>query len=804
MSKPRWLLGLVFLVAVPLQAQQFGAWAAVDGDEIMITELESLTDPATIHVYERSGDGWTETGSLQLPPIPGHEAGGGDYFGRFVIRDGETLLIGSTAIDMDADGQSDGGVLVYRRSGDEWTFDTLLRPESVPMGVSFGRFAAMGDDHLFVTALGDNESRGGVWVFERDGRGGWRESGKITPGPDAPALEFFGWGLDFDGERLIAGAVQNYQNGWGAARIFSRDGSGAWVEEAELTPDSLYRQAAYGQTVGWLDGRALVSALFADQGRGAVFVYDRDEMTGEWTQSLMLTAPDRQQGAVFGQTIEVVGDEVWIGAPGADGAGRVYRFAYDPDTGRFGDVHKLAGLEQEPGDSFGTFVAAGDGVAIVSQLGDDFGLGSAIVLARSGEEWSPEQKLLGPDPAALPAIAGGEVECGDDGMADQFTCSNVEILSFLPVSAIGGGRGSQTNDVWGWTDPQTNREYALVGRRDGTSFVDVTDPVNPVFLGDLPKTPGSRGNTWRDIKVYEDHAYIVADGAGDHGMQVFDLTRLRDVTSPPVTFEPDQLYEGIASAHNIVINEASGTAYAVGSNSGGETCGGGLHMIDIHDADRPTFIGCFQDTETGIAGTGYSHDAMCIMYDGPDTEHVGREICFGSNENALSIADVTDKRNPVKLSSAAYPNVAYAHQGWITEDHRYFFMNDEGDENAAQNDSTIDMPGTRTLVWDVADLDDPVMIKEHFGETLTIDHNLYIVDDLMYQSNYVSGLRILDISDPENPEEVGFLDTVPWDESITFDGSWSNYPFFESGTIVVTSGKEGVFFVRYRRPELVP
>ena len=227
-------------------------------------------------------------------------------------------------------------------------------------------------------------------------------------------------------------------------------------------------------------------------------------------------------------------------------------------------------------------------------------------------------------------------------------------------------------------------------------------------------------------------------------------------------------------------------------------------MIDIHDPTSPEFVGCFQDTNTGNAGTGYSHDAMCVEYDGPDSEHDGKEICFGLNENNLSIADVTDKDNPVALSHASYPNVAYAHQGWITEDHRYFFMGDEGDEGAAQNDPDLEMPGTRTLIWDVADLDDPVLVKEHFGESTTIDHNLYIKGDLMYQSNYVSGLRVLDISDPENPEEVGFFDTVPDDEGINFNGSWSNYPFFASGTIVVTSGSEGVFFVKYRRPELVP
>jgi choice-of-anchor B domain-containing protein len=366
------------------------------------------------------------------------------------------------------------------------------------------------------------------------------------------------------------------------------------------------------------------------------------------------------------------------------------------------------------------------------------------------------------------------------------------VLSFMPVRELGGERGVQVNDVWGWTDSRTGKEWAIVGRYDGTSFIDVSDPSNPVYAGNLPMHAGSQPNSWRDIKVYRDHAYIVADGAGQHGVQVFDLARLRDVqpAAMPATFTEDAHYDRVASAHNIVINEETGFAYAVGVNSGGETCGGGLHMIDIREPKTPKFAGCFQDTQTGNQGTGYSHDAQCVTYHGPDEQYKGREICLGSNENALSIADVTTKGEPVAISRASYPNVGYAHQGWLDEQHEYFYMNDEGDEMAG----TIDH--TRTLVWDVRDLDDPVLAKEYFGPSTSSDHNLYIVGNLMYQSNYVSGLRIVDISNRTAPNEVGYFDTVPWNELPGFDGSWSNYPFFPSGTIVVTSGKEGVFLLR--------
>jgi len=360
----------------------------------------------------------------------------------------------------------------------------------------------------------------------------------------------------------------------------------------------------------------------------------------------------------------------------------------------------------------------------------------------------------------------------------------------MPIADIGGDNVTNLNDIWGWTDPQTGHEYALVGRTDGTAFVDVTDPLNPVYVGQLMLHAGATPNAWRDIKVYKDHAFIVADAAGLHGMQIFDLNLLRAATVFPTTFSESAHYDGFGSAHNIVIDEETGFAYAVGISFAGQTCGGGLHMINIQNPEAPVFAGCFSHTGTGRAGTGYTHDAQCVVYHGPDPDHQGREICFGSNETALSIADVTDKSNPVAISSANYPNVGYVHQGWLTEDQRYFFQDDELDEYLGF------VGQTRTLVWDVTDLDDPQVSTEYNAATTSIDHNLYIIQDRAYQSDYTSGLHILDISDPGNPKEVGFFDTTPDNDAPVFAGTWSVYPYFASGTLVLSSIGEGLFVVK--------
>ena len=806
--------GLLFVPAA--DAQQFGETVVLSESRIIVSEpidpsaAPAESTPRSLYVYERGDGGWAQTGTLRAP-----EHDGPDYFGRFVVADGDRLLVGATALDEDGDGESDGSVLVFSETGDGWEFESYLRPASVPLGSSFGRFAALAGDLLVVTALG-YEGTGGAWVFERGAGGDWVEQGILTPSDPDPQQEFFGWGAHTDGERVIVGAFAGPQLP-GAAYVFGRDAGGAWVQEARLglTGDEAQPGAAIALdraptiSVGVDGDHAMLGLPGLDEGAGAVLLYER-RSSGDWVRNGSLAAFDRQPGAGFGATFTAHDGELWVAAPGADRFGAIYAFDWDAEARRFGSASKInAGASTDAGDGFGISVSAAGDLAVVGQPWDDGSMGSAVVLERRDGRWAETAKIFIPE-ERRPLATLAEVECGEDGMADQFTCDQVDVISFLPLDRIGGtDRGIETNDVWGWTDPVTGREYAIVGRTDGTAFIDISNPEAPAYLGSLPKTPGSITNSWRDIKVYADHAFVVADGAGRHGMQVFDLTRLRDVRNAPVEFDADALYDGIASSHNIVINEETGTAYSVGSNGGGETCGGGLHMIDVREPKDPRFIGCFADDGSRYQGRGYTHDAQCVNYRGPDAEHLGKEICFGANESYLSIADVTDPENPVSLATQNYAAVAYAHQGWLTEDHRYFYQNDEGDEmasvNAAQQAGTEpDMRGTRTLVWDVSDLDDPVLVGEHFGETFTIDHNLYIVGDLMYQSNYVSGLRVLDISDRENPREVGFFDTVPWDESVTFDGSWSNYPFFASGTIVVSSGKEGVFFLKYRRPELVP
>jgi choice-of-anchor B domain-containing protein len=364
-----------------------------------------------------------------------------------------------------------------------------------------------------------------------------------------------------------------------------------------------------------------------------------------------------------------------------------------------------------------------------------------------------------------------------DGFADIYPCQHMDLAAYMPLAEI--GEGANTNDVWGWVSPATQKEYALVGVSNGTAFVDVSDPVNPVYLGLLPTH--TTNNLWRDLEAFNNYCFIGSEAAG-HGLQIFDLLQLDNVTNPPITFENTAHYDGFGNSHTINIDPVSGYLYAMGT----QTFSGGLHIVDINDPLNPTLAG-------GFAEDGYTHDGFAITYPGPDADWFGKEIVMACNADALTIVDVDDKSDCQYISTLNYPNLGYVHQGWFTKDYKYFLLNDELDEQDL-------MQLTRTHIFDVQDLDNPVYMGFHEFETTSIDHNLYVLDQFVYESNYRSGVRVLDASRTFNTElkEIGYFDLFPTNDLPLFSGTWSNYPYLPSGINLATSMYDGFFIIQPR------
>ena len=312
-------------------------------------------------------------------------------------------------------------------------------------------------------------------------------------------------------------------------------------------------------------------------------------------------------------------------------------------------------------------------------------------------------------------------------------------------------------------------------------------------------------SVWRDVKVYDHFAIIVSEAAG-HGLQIFDLERLDPSHARhdkrDGVYDPDArtTFGGsLGSAHNVVVNEETARAYAVGvwSPQGyGYLCNGGMFGVDLRDPADPKSLGC-------VFTDAYVHDAQCVVYRGPDAEHFGREICFlftGDDVRVVDVTDASDGGGDVTLSKLNYEGVRYAHQGWLTCDHTSVFVDDELDEGGAV--------GTKTYVLDVADLDAPRVRFVHEADIGVIDHNQYVNGAFLYQANYAGGLRVLDISDAEldgdaakatgrpGLKEVAFFDVLPDRDTASFLGSWNVHPFFASGRVVVNDVQAGAAIVK--------
>ena len=382
-----------------------------------------------------------------------------------------------------------------------------------------------------------------------------------------------------------------------------------------------------------------------------------------------------------------------------------------------------------------------------------------------------------PSIPTLTIPSSGLTPC-EDGFAGVYPCSGYDLQAIVSLETF---RANSGNDSWGWTDPQTGKEYAIMGLDDGTAFVDISVPDQPVYLGKL--ATASVPSSWRDVKVFQNHAFIVSEAA-NHGMQVFDLTRLRNVPSKQ-NFTADARFTGFGNAHNIAINEASGFAYVIGSS----LYEGGPAFIDVNDPLNPTLEGGFSDES-------YSHDAHIVTYNGPDQDHHGKEILFGSNSdggdnNQVVIVDVTDKSAPTLISNMSYSNGGYTHQGWLAEDHQYYYLGDELDE--------INYGGrTKTLVFDLEDLDNPILHHTYLGATNAIDHNGYTKNNSFFIANYTAGFREINTMNIASGamEEEGFFDTYPSNNNTNFNGVWSIYPYFESGVIVISDINTGLYLVK--------
>ena len=419
-----------------------------------------------------------------------------------------------------------------------------------------------------------------------------------------------------------------------------------------------------------------------------------------------------------------------------------------------------------------------------------------------------------------------------------------------------------TTDNWGWMDPKTKIPYALVvSMNQGLAIVNLSDPRNPKPMGVvsfpgfvIPTPENCRNNLvdklldHGDIKVFHNHAYLIYEGywGKKHGpgLMVIDLAGLRDRKScdplKPNTcilklkikvFHQFKTQDGtipLSDGHNIAINPDSGFMYITAASTPNDT-----------KAKRPRPLKTYvlkinkhnpMDIQFIASLNMASHDIQTVTYRGPDVEHHNKEIIFVANgyparpfNETLKIIQITNQKGEYHykvLSASKYPLAIFGHSVWITPDYHYAIYGDEADEYAPilrwfmQNQS-------RDIIFDIRDLDNVKVVHQYRSTTKAVDHDHYVKGKLLYNSDFTAGLRVVDLSHlPQKKlKEIAYIDTEPrlnnferkskaakalgelFDKNASELGSWSNYPFFDNGIIVVTDQLNGLFVLRLQSKE---
>ena len=324
-----------------------------------------------------------------------------------------------------------------------------------------------------------------------------------------------------------------------------------------------------------------------------------------------------------------------------------------------------------------------------------------------------------------------------------FAQKNVELRSVVPYP-------DRLADIWGYVGIH-DMEYALVGSTTGFSIVDVSNPDQPDPLFFIP------GDTtiWRDIKTWQNYAYVTSDGRGS-GLLIVDLSQLPSA----ITYDywtGDTLDFRIA--HNIWIDE-HGVAYLIGGN----VAEGGVLFLDLSNPTDPQVIGGYTER--------YAHDA----YVRGDTLYTA-EIQAGD----FSIVDISDKSDPHVIGRQTTP-FQFTHNCWLSDDGQTLYTTDE-------------RPNAPIAAFDISDVEDIRELdtyRSHPGDS-GVPHNVHVYGDYLVNSHYSDGVTIVDASKPDNLVEVGFYDTSPYLPEDGFAGCWGAYPYLPSGLILATDIFEGLF-----------
>ncbi|MGQ0830029.1 MAG: choice-of-anchor B family protein [Bacteroidota bacterium] len=319
----------------------------------------------------------------------------------------------------------------------------------------------------------------------------------------------------------------------------------------------------------------------------------------------------------------------------------------------------------------------------------------------------------------------------------QYSSNNISLIGhwYNPNQVAESSYGVKYNSVWGWVDPDDNKEYAILGSGSGTHFIDLSDPANPI---EKDFVAGRKNKCiWREYKTYQNYLYAVSDDATPNSFQIIDMSYLPD--SVHVVHDGTSIFE---RAHTLYID--GNKLYG-----GSVTPTSGYHSMAVYNLANPELPVLLRDLKQDYPAIDFVHD----MFVRNDT------VYASCGYEGLHIYKFNGSTFSLINSLTSYSDQGYNHSSCLTQNGKTLVFCDEVPDNL----------GVKLL--DVTDLQNMSVLSTFKSTEGATAHNPYI-----YGTNHViiayyqDGLQIFDISNPVAPVKTGFFDTD------TLKGSNNNFP----------------------------
>lgn len=263
---------------------EFGYSVSLDGDTLAVGAIEGdasfANNTGAVYIYTRQpNDAWVLQQKVVSP-----SAHNSAEFGASVSLSNNSLAIGAKNQDSDTYGL-EGAAYIYRRDGEEWTEQAIIRPSRPSDNLFFGHPVSLDGDTLAVGAVGDShrliddeasDFRGSAYVYGFDGDS-WIEQGYLTAS-NSDSRDRFGTSVVVKNNRVVVSAVEedgsspgvnepdlNSATDSGAIYVFAPDDEASWEQIAYVKPLNIGSSSEFGTSLA-LDNRTLVVGAQLDNG----------------------------------------------------------------------------------------------------------------------------------------------------------------------------------------------------------------------------------------------------------------------------------------------------------------------------------------------------------------------------------------------------------------------------------------------------------------------------------------------------------------------------------------------------------